>query len=411
MRDWRTGKTIRAGSCWSDQQLLRGDSDPGAITVWGSVLGPTLWNIAYDSVLRTPMPGGFRVVFFADDTALLSSVWDLSQAIMNAERDLDVIVKEIEGLGLKVAPQKTVAMAFPASALRTRRNVPLPKICFRGVSVVVKTRRDPLGAPLWGAGVVACCRGRHENRAGCSKPPEEGGDPGVLCIPDGLLPCVYDDCGDYPLMHLAPRLAETYAAIRDAEEPVSPRAKAVLGALARRRAVEAWRAEEIELLESPATTGERVRTAVAEWLAEWIERPFCISTTFHTTQLMTGHGCFAAYLFKIRKIPTPQCLHRGEGEDTAEHTLVDCPAWTDDRSELVNTMGGGQLSLPAIVRASLTVPGGWAAFRTFAGQVMRAEEDAERRRERARKGRVCERAELRDDGSANDRPHRRVAPE
>ncbi|KAI4476938.1 hypothetical protein M0804_013118 [Polistes exclamans] len=70
--------------------------------------------------------GGSRVVCYADDTALLSARRDISQAIATAERDLEVLMGVVEGLGLEVAPRKTEAMAFPASALRRRRNVPPP---------------------------------------------------------------------------------------------------------------------------------------------------------------------------------------------------------------------------------------------------------------------------------------------
>ncbi|XP_035742491.1 uncharacterized protein LOC118450749 [Vespa mandarinia] len=130
--------------------------------------------------------------------------------------------------------------------------------------------------------------------------------------------------GITPLAHLAPQLAETYAAVRDTEKPVPPCTKAVLDALARRRAIEAWK---LGLVESPTATGVGARAAIAEWLVEWIRRPFSIGTTFHSTQLMTGHDCFSAYLYKIRKIPFLRCFHCEGNEDTAEYTLVDCPAW------------------------------------------------------------------------------------
>ncbi|KAI4474935.1 hypothetical protein M0804_014600 [Polistes exclamans] len=76
--------------------------------------------------------GGSRVVFYADDTALLLAGRDLSCALLAAERDLEVLVSEIEGLGLKVALQKTEAIAYPASALRRRKIAPPPVIKYRG---------------------------------------------------------------------------------------------------------------------------------------------------------------------------------------------------------------------------------------------------------------------------------------
>jgi hypothetical protein len=38
----------------------------------GSVLGPLLWDIGYDAVLRTGHPPGSSVVCYADDTLVLS---------------------------------------------------------------------------------------------------------------------------------------------------------------------------------------------------------------------------------------------------------------------------------------------------------------------------------------------------
>lgn len=37
----------------------------------GSVLGPTLWNIMYDGVLRLEFPTGVNIIGFADDIALV----------------------------------------------------------------------------------------------------------------------------------------------------------------------------------------------------------------------------------------------------------------------------------------------------------------------------------------------------
>ncbi|XP_043501612.1 uncharacterized protein LOC122523802 [Polistes fuscatus] len=110
------------------------------------------------------------------------------------------------------------------------------------------------------------------------------------------------------LDHLAPQLAVVYAAVREAEDPVSPRTRAVLGAVAKRRAITTWKEEE-EISLAHWSNGVRVRAAIASRLEEWVGRPFSLETTFHTTQLMTGHGCFPAYLYGIRKADSPQCFH------------------------------------------------------------------------------------------------------
>ncbi|KAI4473308.1 hypothetical protein M0804_015405 [Polistes exclamans] len=55
--------------------------------------------------------------------------------------------------------------------------------------------------------------------------------------------------GIIPLDHLAPRLAEVYATLNDAEGPVPPVIKAALGAEARRMAVAAWKEEELAVVD------------------------------------------------------------------------------------------------------------------------------------------------------------------
>jgi hypothetical protein len=39
----------------------------------GSILGPTLWNLYYDGVLRLQMPEGVQVIGYADDLAVIAS--------------------------------------------------------------------------------------------------------------------------------------------------------------------------------------------------------------------------------------------------------------------------------------------------------------------------------------------------
>jgi len=37
----------------------------------GSVLGPILWNVGYDAVLRVDLPPGCEVIEYADDTVIV----------------------------------------------------------------------------------------------------------------------------------------------------------------------------------------------------------------------------------------------------------------------------------------------------------------------------------------------------
>ena len=43
----------------------------------GSVLGPLLWNIVYNDLLKQPLPDGVSMVAFADDVALVVVAKDI----------------------------------------------------------------------------------------------------------------------------------------------------------------------------------------------------------------------------------------------------------------------------------------------------------------------------------------------
>ncbi|XP_041987893.1 uncharacterized protein LOC121739474 [Aricia agestis] len=96
-------------------------------------------------------------------------------------------------------------------------------------------------------------------------------------------------------------------------------------------------------------------------------------------QMLTGHGCFGHYLHHTaRWEPTPQCHHVStEEDDTAQHTLVACPAWVAQRAELCVAIGP-DLTLPDIIRALVRSREAWQAVSTFCESIMTQKEAAER---------------------------------
>jgi hypothetical protein len=76
----------------------------------GSVLGPTLWNAAYDDLLKLDLPQGVQLVGFADDLAVVgrARTGPLLEAIMNPA--LDAIDRWMRGRGLELAHQKSEAV-------------------------------------------------------------------------------------------------------------------------------------------------------------------------------------------------------------------------------------------------------------------------------------------------------------
>ncbi|XP_063362818.1 uncharacterized protein LOC134665486 [Cydia fagiglandana] len=135
-----------------------------------------------------------------------------------------------------------------------------------------------------------------------------------------------------------------------------------------------------ERLEAPSASREVVG-AVRPVLRDWLKRDFG-PMTYHLTQVLTGHGCFGRYLWRVaRREDTAVCKHcdRGE-EDTAHHTRAVCPAWDEPRSEMAAVLGA-DLSLPAIASAMVRNRGTWEAVVAFCDAVMSLKEAAERERE------------------------------
>lgn len=159
---------------------------------------------------------------------------------------------------------------------------------------------------------------------------------------------------------------------RRRQQPLPPRAKKAIRLQARQSMLERWDAH----LSDPRTPGQRTVGAIRPCLAEWVGRAQG-EVTFRATQILTGHGCFDEYLFRIGRERTTDCHHCGHGRDTAQYTLEECPAWNTLRRALKNVVGE-DLSLPDLVSQMVGSEEAWSAFSSFCEAVMLQKEKAER---------------------------------
>ncbi|XP_063366247.1 uncharacterized protein LOC134654701 [Cydia amplana] len=133
-----------------------------------------------------------------------------------------------------------------------------------------------------------------------------------------------------------------------------------------------------ERLEQPIA-GHQTIEAIRPVLKQWLDRDHG-PMTFRVTQVLSGHGCFGRYLCRLGREPTPICHECGAAEDTGQHTLAVCPAWTEQRATLVAVVGH-DLSLPAVVKTMADSDRSWKAVVSFCEDVMARKETAERERE------------------------------
>jgi len=393
----------------------------------GSVLGPLLWNIAYDFVLRLRAMGGAPgcvLVGYADDILVLCSGSSVQAAQSSLNIFLTYVLRRTTWLSLRVAAEKTEAVLF-----RSRRRIdfadPLVKV---GNVVPVKSNMKYLGVMvdhrlnfkrfLYIGEKV----GKITRALGRLLPNLRGPHEGKRRLYANIITSVVM----YAAPIWAPALAtssELRSQCRRWQRPIALRTCAAYRSvswdsatllsrlvpfelLAMERARIYWRWQDareageaspdvlreirieertitqrqwVLLLSRPGAAGVRLRDALLPHIEQWMSRSWG-GLTFRITQLLTGHGCFGTFLLRIQKSEVATCAFCGLGDDSPDHTMAECPAWFDERCTLMGAIGP-DLSLTNVIKEISSNRGAWMAFSKFAEDVMRQKEDAERVRE------------------------------
>ncbi|XP_077279450.1 uncharacterized protein LOC143906941 [Temnothorax americanus] len=122
-----------------------------------------------------------------------------------------------------------------------------------------------------------------------------------------------------PPAHLVARMHalvyENIAAARGRRQVIVSRARALLRLQGREALLQWW----FDWLSDPrqASYGRKTAEAVQPVLAEWVEGRKYRYLAFHAVQVLTGHGCFSAYLHRIGKERTTCCYYCPGVADTA----------------------------------------------------------------------------------------------
>ncbi|CAH2228620.1 jg3750, partial [Pararge aegeria aegeria] len=113
----------------------------------GSVLGPVLWNIGFDWLLRGPLLPGMRVICYADDTLITASGDTYEDAARLASVGSELVANRIRALGLQISASKTEAILFHGPRKGPPRGA---HISIHGVAVEVRRHMKYLGLVLDG---------------------------------------------------------------------------------------------------------------------------------------------------------------------------------------------------------------------------------------------------------------------
>ncbi|KAH8395484.1 hypothetical protein KR215_008357, partial [Drosophila sulfurigaster] len=101
---------------------------------------------------------------------------------------------------------------------------------------------------------------------------------------------------------------------------------------------------------------------------------------YHLTQFLTDHGCFRRYLARFLHVDTPQCIYCVNEVESAEHVLLHCSRFTDERERLTR-MIGSPLSPSGLLAAMMADAVTWQACHDIVINIMtrvRADETTNR---------------------------------
>ena len=373
----------------------------------GSILGPTLWNILYDQVLRLKLPEGVTNIAYADDLAVLVCAENQIELKNRANESLMRIDGWMQRNGLQLAPQKTEAIVFKGPKNRTTL-----KIEINGKEIIPKKDIRYLGIILddkltFGAHVKHVVK-KAEIKLGFLTRilPNVGGPNSLKRV---LLCRVVESVILYgvPVWNSALRL-ERYKALL-----TGLHRRALLRVASGYRTVSAaaievavgippisLQASEREKIcntnnntVNPEATKEALRAdTLLAWQDQWDRNTETAQWTkalirniipwvkckhkkldFFVTQFLTGHGNFGSYLKRMRISPTDKCSYCGR-IDTPEHTILVCIRWRTWRSDLETDLGRN-LSTHNITDIMITSEPNWTKICQFIKRVMETKKE------------------------------------
>jgi hypothetical protein len=382
----------------------------------GSVLGPTLWNLAYNGVLELEdLPEGTSTVAYADDLALVVTAKDSTRLEERTNRALESISWWMTSRGLTLAPEKSEAIY-----LTGKKKVERIDIRLRGHPIPIKKTVRYLGVTL-DTGLT----GKEHIQQVTAKADK------VMANLARIMPRVNGasdtkrrllaSVADSIVLYAAPvwgsealktqdninilEKTQRKAALRisRAYRTISTDAAMVLaGTIPWKHKVR----ERTEIYKGEANKKEAREESIRRWELEWEDngegakgswtrkiipdlRAWITRKhghlTYHLTQVLAGHGCFQAYLKRIKKVSSAVCVMCETGEvDDAGHTAFQCPRFADKRAAM-EAATGTPLTPQSMVPTMLKGEKEWLETAKFIGEIMREKEENERAREAERR--------------------------
>ncbi|KAL4083898.1 hypothetical protein QTP88_029214 [Uroleucon formosanum] len=377
----------------SDRSLIYGENQRRAITSGvpqGSVLGPMLWNIMYDDLLRTEMPGNIpdisssTVIAFADDVAVLATYDDTARSgnepVIGGSgeprfllENTQLTLKEhVRYLGVEFSSKLGFGKHLECAAVKAKKtitslsrlmpNIGGPKQRKRQLLMTVAQSQMLYAAPVWAPAL------RFEKNIRTLSSPQR-----LMAI---RVACAYRTVSTnainvvasmLPLKQMASERCAIYAAKQNGLTPPTKREL-------REQSIREWQKEW-----QASDTGTWTKRLIPD-LQPWVTRSFG-TLNYHLTQLLTGHGCFGEKLSKFKRRDTSVCYDCREPVDSAEHAFFDCDRWWKLRREL-EVKTNKDFTPETAVKTILESKKNWDKVTGYVVHVLKTREEDERQRKR-----------------------------
>ena len=372
----------------------------------GSVLGPLLWNIMYDGVLKLTLPQGCKTVAYADDLALIAvekTEYELERIV---NRSLERIKKFLDERELQLSVEKTEAILLVGRkkhrdmffSLGGEIITPKKEIKYLGVVLDEKLKfKNHLKYVINRATEVTKNLTRlMPRKGGCTETKRR-----MLCtVADSIVlyGCeVWKEALDVKEnMKLLNQLQRTQCLkICRAYRTVGVETARLIASVTpldlklKERIARGQSKKDIEVQTFSEWQNRWNNYGGSPWthklfefvaIKDWKERKHG-HLNYYLTQFLTGHGCFQKYLHGINRAENEQCLYCGYYEDDAQHTVLECQKWITERSNTERIVKA-TLSSDNILKLMLESEEKWSAIVKLIITIMAAKETDGRRREK-----------------------------
>lgn len=337
----------------------------------GSILGPDLWNVFYDSLLRAEMPEETRLVGYADDVAVLIAARDTKMAQLKLNKVMRTINSWMSAHRIALALNKTEIAILtkkriqPALPMWVGEEVieTKPAVKYLGITIDSKLsffEQIRQTADKAAKGVTALSRlmanvggPRSSKRRLLMSSTQSVLLYGAEVWADSLKKEMYRKRLSQVQRRGALRVASAYRTVSEAAIlviagciPIHLLAKERKAIFLRKaevgreiasmeerfRTIESWQAS----WESE-TTG-RWTARLIERVSPWIERRHG-EVGYYLTQFLSGHGYFQKYLKTMGKAMSQECIYCPGITDDVEHTFFTCSRWEQRRRLLESEVG------------------------------------------------------------------------